>query len=276
MLDALWDLVWSGEVTNDTFAPLRALRWKRPSGSGSGARRGRPGRLTALGPPEAAGRWSLVEPLQDVAPTERVHAQALALLERHGVLTGRRSLPKASTADSPGSTPSCEPSRRRAGSGADTSSTAWERRSSPWPARSIGSARSATGKRARRQRLYVLAAADPADPYGAALAWPRRGDGDRRPLQRAAGAYVVLVDGIAALYPERGGSSLQTLPAADDPNIVLTALRGLTTIVAGGRLRELVIRKVDGVTIGESPWRDRLLEVGFTAGYRGLTLRAAR
>ena len=77
--------------------------------------------------------------------------------------------------------------------------------------------------------VYVLAAADPANPYGAASPWPRRGDGDRRPLQRAAGAYVVLVDGIAALYLERGGSSLQTLPAADDPNIVLTALRGLTT-----------------------------------------------
>ncbi len=59
VLDALWDLVWAGEVTNDTFAPLRALRWKR-TGSG-GARRGfRPGRLTSLGPPEAAGRWSLV------------------------------------------------------------------------------------------------------------------------------------------------------------------------------------------------------------------------
>src|SRR5207244_10140066 len=58
VLDALWDLVWAGEVTNDTFAPLRALRWKRPARD---ARR-RPGRLTSLGPPEAAGRWSLVEP----------------------------------------------------------------------------------------------------------------------------------------------------------------------------------------------------------------------
>ena len=86
MLDALWDLVWAGEVTNDTFAPLRALRWKRPTG-GNGARRPRPGRLTALGPPEAAGRWSLVEPATELTATERLHAQALALLERHGVLT---------------------------------------------------------------------------------------------------------------------------------------------------------------------------------------------
>ena len=90
MLDALWDLVWAGEVTNDTFAPLRALRWKRPTG-GNGTRRTplaiqltrppRPGRLTSLGPPEAAGRWSLVEPATDLTATERLHAQALALLE---------------------------------------------------------------------------------------------------------------------------------------------------------------------------------------------------
>ena len=82
VLDALWDLVWAGEVTNDTFAPLRALRWKR---TGRDSRK-RPGRLTALGPPEAAGRWSLVEPAT-ASPTERLHAQSLALLERHGVLT---------------------------------------------------------------------------------------------------------------------------------------------------------------------------------------------
>ena len=74
VLDALWDLVWAGEVTNDTFAPLRALRWKR-TGSG-GNRRPRAGRLTALGPPEAAGRWSLVEPPAALTSTERLHAQA--------------------------------------------------------------------------------------------------------------------------------------------------------------------------------------------------------
>ena len=64
MLDALWDLVWAGEVTNDTFAPLRALRWKRPTGSrAAGPRRPRwpPHRAR---PPEAAGRWSLVEPVE--------------------------------------------------------------------------------------------------------------------------------------------------------------------------------------------------------------------
>ncbi|HET9083840.1 MAG TPA: helicase-related protein, partial [Candidatus Limnocylindrales bacterium] len=277
MLDALWDLVWAGEVTNDTFAPLRALRWKRPSGSGAGARRGRPGRLTALGPPEAAGRWSLVEPLEDTAPTERLHAQTLAILERHGVLTreavAAEGLNGGFSAVYPVLRALEEAGRIRRGYFVD----------------GLGAAQFALAGALDRLRavrdgdegsaapaVHVLAAADPANPYGAALPWPRRGDDDRRPFQRAAGAYVIVVDGVAALYLERGGSTLQTLPAADDPNIADAALRGLTTLVATGRFREMVIRKVDAVAVADSPWRDRLLEAGFTAGYRGLTLRQAR
>ena len=84
LLDALWDLVWSGEVTNDTLAPLRALSLSR-----SRSRSTRPGRPAGTGPPRAAGRWSLVADLvgEGRSPTERSHAQALALLERHGVVT---------------------------------------------------------------------------------------------------------------------------------------------------------------------------------------------
>ena len=99
---------------------------------------------------------------------------------------------------------------------------------------------------------HVLAAADPANPYGAALPWPRRGDDDRRPLQRAAGAYVVLVDGEAALYLERGGATLQVLSPADDPAVATAALRALAVLVADGRFRELVVTKVDGF-----PWPSR-------------------
>jgi len=122
---------------------------------------------------------------------------------------------------------------------------------------------------------YVLAAADPANPYGAALPWPRRGEGDRRPLQRAAGAYVVVVDGEAALYLERGGSTLQVLAPGDDPEVARTALRALATLVADGRFRELVVTKVDGLPVAESPFRATLLDTGFVPGYRGLTLRAS-
>ena len=124
--------------------------------------------------------------------------------------------------------------------------------------------------------LQLLAASDPANPYGASLGWPRRGDDDRRPFQRAAGAYVVLVDGIAVLYLERGGSTIQTLPAADDPDVARAALGGLTSLVGMGRFRELLIRKVDGEAVGESPRRQALLDAGFVAGYRRLTLRGQR
>jgi hypothetical protein len=86
----------------------------------------------------------------------------------------------------------------------------------------------------------------------------------------------VLVDGVAALYLERGGSTLQTLAPADDPDVAALALRGLAPLVADGRARELVVRKVDGLPIAESPWRPALLDAGFVAGYRGLTLRGAR
>ena len=279
VLDALWDLVWAGEVTNDTFAPLRALRWKR-TGSG-GARRGfRPGRLTSLGPPEAAGRWSLVTgEAGGGAPTgtERLHATSLALLERHGVVT--REAVAADAVDGgfsavyPVFRAMEDAGRIRRGYFVD----------------GLGAAQFALAGALDRLRavrepadplpagpVHLLAAADPANPYGAALPWPRRGETDRRPLQRAAGAYVVLVDGVATLYLERGGSTLQTLPAADDPAVGLVGARALGGLLGDGRARELVIRKVDGDDVAVSPFRAVLLEAGFVAGYRGLALRPPR
>ena len=212
-----------------------------------------------------------------MTPTERLHAQALALLERHGVLTREAVVSEGLEGGFSGVYPVLraleEAGRIRRGYFVD----------------GLGAAQFALAGALDRLRavrdgeegsaapaVHVLAAADPANPYGAALAWPRRGDDDRRPFQRAAGAYVVLVDGIAALYLERGGATIQTLPAADDPDVAESALRGLTSIVGTGRARELVIRKVDGVAVGESPWRERLLQAGFSAGYRGLVLRAPR
>jgi ATP-dependent Lhr-like helicase len=276
VLDALWDLVWAGEVTNDTFAPLRALRWKR---SGSGPRRagGGRGRLTALGPPEAAGRWSLVTEPGRATATERLHAQSLALLDRHGVLTreavATEGIEGGFAAVYPVLRAMEEAGRIRRGYFVD----------------GLGAAQFALAGALDRLRaardpadprtagaVHLLAAADPANPYGAALAWPRRGETDRRPLQRAAGAYVVLVDGIATLYLERGGSTIQTLRAADDPAVAVTSFLALRTLVADGRVRELVIRKVDGEEIGASPFRPLLLEAGFVAGYRGIVLRPPR
>jgi ATP-dependent Lhr-like helicase len=272
VLDALWDLVWAGELTNDTFAPLRALRWNRP---GREPPR-RPGRLTSFGPPEAAGRWSLVDAtsdLKETAPTERLHALALALLDRHGVLTREAVAAEGIAGGFSGIYPVLraleEAGRIRRGYFVD----------------GLGAAQFAlagaldrlravreTGDGPAPRRVHLLAAADPANPYGAALAWPRRSDDDRRPLHRAAGAYLALVDGRAAFYLERGGHSLQSFPAADEPAISGPALRSLGTLVADRRLRELVITRVDGQPIAESPLRPALLEAGFRPGYRGLVL----
>jgi len=87
---------------------------------------------------------------------------------------------------------------------------------------------------------------------------------------------VCLADGVAALYLGRGGSTLQVLPAADDPEVAVVAARALGGLVADGRTRELVLTKVDGQPIGDSPFREHLVAAGFVPGYRGLVLRAAR
>ena len=139
----------------------------------------------------------------------------------------------------------------------------------------LRSARDAS-ERPEAAEVLVLGAADPANPYGAALSWPRRDAHDRRPLQRAAGAYVVLVDGVAALYLERGGSTLQMLAPAADPEVALAAAAALRQLVVDGRLKELVVKKVDGEDVAASPFRERLLAAGFAPGYRGLVLRPAR
>ena len=297
VLDALWDLVWAGEITNDTFAPLRALRWRRPSGE----RRPRPGRLQ-MGPPEAAGRWSLVPGRSRPAPagppaagvrekaaaqpapgaldrapaTARLHSLAVVLLDRHGVLT-REAVASEEVAGGfsavyPILRAMEESGRIRrgyfvAGLGAAQFALAGA-------VDRLRSMRARSDGRAAGPDVHLLAAADPANPYGAALAWPRRGDADRRPLQRAAGAYVVMVDGAAALYLERGGRSLQSLPAADETATAGAALAALHALVDDGRVRELVVTRVDGEPVSSSKWRPFLEEAGFVAGYRGHVLRS--
>jgi ATP-dependent Lhr-like helicase len=278
LLDAIWDLVWAGEITNDTFAPLRALRWRRPARSGS--RRGN----LRLGPPEAAGRWSLVSDAVSAAvtlaggePTEtaRRHALAMRLLERHGVLTR-----DAVAAEGVGGGFSVvypvlreleEHGRVRRGYFVEGLGGA--QFALPGAVDRLRAERADPGGATRDARTLLLAAADPANPYGAALAWPRVNDDDRRPLPRAAGAYVVLHDGEPVLYLERGGQSLQTLPAFASPAAAQAALNVLGLLVADGRLRTLQIRRIDGLPIAESPGREMLSAAGFRPGYRGWVLR---
>jgi ATP-dependent Lhr-like helicase len=255
VLDALWDLVWSGEVTNDTLTPLR-LRLQRR------ARTRRPGHLSRSGPPEAAGRWSLVT---TTAPsTERSHALALTLLERHGVVTRESVLGEGV----PGGFAAVYPVLRAMEEAGKI------RRG--YFVEGLGAAQFALPgavDRLRAERtsqdgptIHLLAAADPANAYGASLPWPKA-----RRLQRVSGAYVVLVDGEPALYVERGGKGLTTLPGFE--SAATHALGALRRLAENSSRRELVLDHVDGESALNSPLRPLLEQAGFAREYLGLTLR---
>ena len=130
---------------------------------------------------------------------------------------------------------------------------------------------------AERPRVDLLAAADPAQPYGAALPWPRRGDDDRRPFQRAAGAHVVLVDGAAVLYVERGGKGARDLPGGRRPGRARRSpWRRSAGCSATAGSASWSSPASTGAPLGpEHPWRARLVEAGFVPGYRGMALAAA-
>jgi ATP-dependent Lhr-like helicase len=272
LLDALWDLVWSGEVTNDTFGALRALSLPK-----SRSRSARPGRPAGMGPPRAAGRWSLTADLvgEGRSPTERGHATAMGLLERHGVVTREAVLAEGLAGGFAGVYAVLrameEAGRVRRGYFVEGLGAA--QFALPGAVDRLRAERDADSETA--PRVLLLAAADPAQPYGATLPWPRGADEDERlPLQRVPGAYVVLVDGEAALYVERAGRGLLSLPAFADSEVGGHALSALPRLVApGGPMRELRLERVDRVPPAESALAAQLRELGFRPSYRSWLLR---
>jgi ATP-dependent Lhr-like helicase len=133
----------------------------------------------------------------------------------------------------------------------------------------------------REYHAVVLAAADPANPYGAALPWPTRKvadeDATHRP-GRKAGALVAVVDGELAWFLERGGRSL--LSFTDDAEAHIAAASALTDLVSSGRVGPLLVEKVNGVPVLEpgaegerAAVQDALVGAGFARTPRGLRLR---
>jgi ATP-dependent Lhr-like helicase len=294
VLDALWELVWAGLVTNDTVAPLRHLvggrsRRSAPRARSGPAARGRPGRPvlpTRSGPAVATGRWSLL-PEREVDATRRAHAAAEALLDRHGIVTRGAVMAEHISGGFAAVYPVLkafeETGRCRRGyfveglggaqfamPGAVDRMRAMQQppRESPWQPPVPGGWRD-RAKREEDQAL-VLAATDPANPYGAALPWPEH-DGTHRP-GRKAGALVVLVDGELALYVERGGKSL--LSWSDDPACVQPAADALALAVRDGMLGRLAVERADGAAVLTSPLGAALEQAGFHPTPRGLRLRA--
>ena len=266
VLAALWDLVWAGEVTNDSLAPVRAFLGTKKSGAAKQRRRRpRVGQLQAAGPPQAAGRWSLVSTVlaPAVSSTQRATAQALQLVERYGVLTREAALGEGITGGFAGVYPVLKALEERGDL----------RRG--YFVEGLGAAQFALPGAVDRLRtsaatdfdddqVLLLAATDPAQPFGASLPWP---DCEGRPA-RAAGAHVVIVNGEAAVYVDRGAKTLVGFPAAHETDLWVDAVKDLAR---KGIVRSLEISKIDGNPSSDSPLAARLTEHGFVKAYKGLT-----
>ncbi|WP_139004191.1 ATP-dependent helicase [Arthrobacter crystallopoietes] len=303
VVTALWELVWAGRITNDTFTPVRALlaggttaHKQRPSAPRArSARLGRIGRMHGLGTgtglgsgaglrpgagaghagraalPLAAGRWSLL-PAPEADPTIHAHATAELMLDRYGVVT------RGSVANEgiPG------------GFGllykvlARLEETGRCRRG--YFIEHLGAAQFAVPATVDRLRSFnrdaqlaeqapaalALAATDPANPYGAALPWPAQ-DGGHRP-GRKAGALVVLVDGELALYVERGGKTLLTF--TEDPDALTLCAEALVGIIRRGAADKMAVEKVNGAPVLDTDVARALTGAGFYTTPRGLRFRA--
>ncbi|MDJ0334083.1 ATP-dependent helicase [Salinibacterium sp. G-O1] len=284
---ALWDLVWAGLVTNDTFSPLRSYLGGPAAPRRTRSLRGRSSsaRVMNSGPPTGGGRWSLL-PLAEGDTTVRAKAMAESMLERHGVVTrgavvseGVRGGFALAYKVLSGFE---ESGRARRGYFVD----------------GLGAAQFATGATVDRLRNFVLepdaapkleavtlAATDPANPYGAALPWPgapvavetepgvaqvpaeKRG---HRP-GRKAGALVVMVDGSLVLYVERGGKTVLTFTADDD---ALRAAAVSLTAIVRSRIGKLRIERIDGEFSVGTTLGSMLDEAGFASTPQGMRLRA--
>jgi ATP-dependent helicase Lhr and Lhr-like helicase len=252
VLDALWDMVWAGEVTNDTFLPVRMLgpRSRRPNSR-------RP--LMRLGPPASAGRWSLVSDLlrPAISTTEHLHAMAGTLLQRYGVLTREAALAENIAGGFAALYPVLrameEAGKIRRGYFID----------------GLGGLQFALPGAVDRLRtsrdepatVVALAATDPASPYGTSIAWPEH----ESRMARVAGAYVVLDGGELRLYLERGGRSLLTVGEVQPAH-----LRALAGIAA--RLEKLEIQSIDSAPVKGSPLEDLLRDAGFGTTPKGVVL----
>src|SRR4051794_4836662 len=264
-LPALWDLVWAGEVTNDAWTPLRATRrFGRPKQERRPRRFSRP---RTQGATATAGRWWRTDRLFSGAPERRALAELL--LERQGIVT--RDGVRAEGI--PGGYGAVYADLRA------LETLGLCRRG--YFVEGLGGAQFALGGAVERLRelrpredeepeALVLAAADPAQPYGAGLPWPRRAGGR---AARVAGASVVLLGGEPALFVERGGRSLVPLRDPDDAWL-RPALEALVAHVRAGRGRRLAVERFDGEPITDSEILPLLVEVGFLAGPRRAVLRS--
>jgi ATP-dependent helicase Lhr and Lhr-like helicase len=298
LVAAIWDLVWAGHLSNDTLAPLRSLlsagtgahrrrptparsRYATAGGRASWRRRSRAALPSRGGPPTVAGRWHRL-PVRDTDPTRRATILAETLLERHGVVTRGAVAAEGPPGGFAGVYPvlAAMEERGTARRGYFVEGLGAAQFAAPGAVDRLRAGSDAAGQRRRPPTPLVLAATDPANPYGAALPWPQRpvdaGSGDAGSAAghragRKAGALVVLVDGALALYVERGGRTL--LSYTDGAETLAAAAKALADAVHAGALGALSVERADGAAVRASPLHDALTAAGFRVTPRGLRLR---
>jgi ATP-dependent Lhr-like helicase len=278
-VDAIWNLVWRGLVTNDTFHALRAFTRapeRRPRKGASG----RAFKSRRVAPPAAEGRWSLVaDRLTGVAsPTEWSTSVAQQLLSRYGVLTRE----VAAAEGIPGGFGAVydvlkameDAGRIRRGyfvAGVGATQFAL-------PA-ALDLLRSLSAP-PEDPEVVVLAATDPANPYGTILRWPTAAadaDGTARGPTRSAGSQVVLVNGVLAAYIGRGARNISAYLPDEEPARSLTG-RALARRLAGTTSPAdaplaLLIAEINGVPVPAHPLAAFLVEAGFSPSAMGFQLR---
>jgi len=252
LVDALWDLVWQGAITNDTFHALRAFT--RPKAAFRSRR---------VAPASTQGRWSLV-PAASGNETQRANALAQQLLTRYGLVT--REAPGFSGVY-PVLKAMEDAGRIRRG----------------YFVAGLGATQFASGgaldllrslrDEPEKPETVMLAATDPANPYGAILQWPE----SQWTLSRSVGAQVILVNGLMACYVSRGEKQLYVFLPEDEPlrsTVAREIAKSLASLVIEGARRALLIAEINDDPATRSPLASFLVEEGFVTTGMGLQMRA--
>jgi ATP-dependent Lhr-like helicase len=282
-LEAIWNLVWRGQLRNDGMAALRAYcaRSAPSTRSTKAARTGRPQvgfRSRRTTPPTAQGRWSMQSAAFETSrsTTAWSHAIAQQLLTRYGVVfretAHAEGLPGGFSAIYDVMKALEESGKIRRGYfAADLGATQFAMPAAVDLLRSLRVAPdfNSTGK----AEVIQLAATDPANPYGALLRWPAGGD-IASSLTRSVGARVVLCDGALAAYLRRGNPNVQVFLPEEEPARGQVARALAEFFVAKARGDDgMLIASVNGVAVAGSAMARPLLDAGFAAGAMGFNVR---
>jgi ATP-dependent Lhr-like helicase len=264
VVDALWNLVWRGVITNDTFHALRAYTRPKASPRSAGFRSRR------VAPPSTQGRWSLVQPPRGSA-TARASATAHQLLARYGIVVRESAAVEGILGGFSAIYPVLkgmeESGRTRRGYFV-----------AGFGATQFGSAGALDLLRSYRDEpdepeTVMLAATDPANPYGSLLKWPAVG------LMRVPGASVILVNGMLGAYVGRGEKQLSAFLPENEPvrGIVAREIaKTLASLVTNGTRRALLIAEVNDAPAAKSDLGPYLAEAGFVPTAMGYQMRAIR